>query len=86
MVCRCVALLQVVTVNGARVRRHDMLATNGVIHVIDRVLYPMADLSLLDHLTSCDTFTGMSALDNHCPARYMYKAKPFFFVVVFVSI
>ncbi|KAK8388710.1 hypothetical protein O3P69_020600 [Scylla paramamosain] len=49
---------QVVTVNGARVRQPDMLATNGVIHVIDRVLYPMADLSILDHLTSCDTFTG----------------------------
>ncbi|KAK3885964.1 hypothetical protein Pcinc_009858 [Petrolisthes cinctipes] len=49
---------QVVTINGARVKRHDMIATNGVIHVIDKVLYPMADLSIIDHLTNCDTFTG----------------------------
>ncbi|XP_042207303.1 flocculation protein FLO11-like, partial [Homarus americanus] len=49
---------QVVTVNGARIKRHDMLATNGVIHVIDRVLYPMADLSIVDHLSTCETFTG----------------------------
>ncbi|XP_068248060.1 uncharacterized protein [Palaemon carinicauda] len=48
----------VITVNGARIRRHDMIATNGVIHVIDRVLYPMADLSIIDHLTTCETFTG----------------------------
>ncbi|CAL4122902.1 unnamed protein product, partial [Meganyctiphanes norvegica] len=48
----------VVTLNGARVKRADMLATNGVIHVIDHVLYPMADLSIVDHLTTCDTFTG----------------------------
>ncbi|MPC11952.1 Transforming growth factor-beta-induced protein ig-h3 [Portunus trituberculatus] len=53
-----IVAVQVVTVNGARIRQPDMLATNGVIHVIDRVLYPMADLSILDHLTSCDTFTG----------------------------
>nr|XP_053639497.1 period circadian protein-like [Cherax quadricarinatus] len=49
---------QVVTVNGAEVKLADMLAINGVIHVIDRVLYPMADLSIIDHLTACHTFTG----------------------------
>ncbi|XP_069985263.1 uncharacterized protein [Penaeus vannamei] len=51
-------LQDVVTINGARVKRHDMIATNGVIHVIDKVLYPMADLSIMDHLTTCETFTG----------------------------
>lgn len=58
-------IFQVVTINGARVKRHDMIATNGVIHVTDKVLYPMADLSILDHLTNCDTFTGKSALHTN---------------------
>ncbi|KAK7058741.1 hypothetical protein SK128_009498 [Halocaridina rubra] len=50
--------LNVVTINGAKIKRHDMIATNGVIHVLDRVMYPMADLSILDHLSNCETFTG----------------------------
>ena len=32
-----------VTVNGARVVSADMAASNGVIHVIDKVLIPRAD-------------------------------------------
>lgn len=64
-------MFQVVTINGARVKRHDMIATNGVIHVTDKVLYPMADLSILDHLTNCDTFTGKSPLHTTTTAAIL---------------
>jgi hypothetical protein len=46
------------TVNGARVVGRDITASNGVMHITHRLLYPMAELTILDHLATCDAFTG----------------------------
>ena len=34
------SLLKVLTVNGALVKKRDLGAKNGVVHVVDRVLFP----------------------------------------------
>jgi len=42
--------LQVVTVNGARVIKPDIQATNGIIHVVDRVLFPVPEADIYNTL------------------------------------
>jgi len=42
--------LQVVTVNGARVVKPDIQATNGIIHVVDRVLFPVPEADIYNTL------------------------------------
>lgn len=41
---------QVITVNGARILRPDIQATNGVIHIIDRVLFPVPQADIYSTL------------------------------------
>ena len=41
---------QVVTVNGARVLRPDIQATNGIIHVVDRVIVPVPQADIYNTL------------------------------------
>lgn len=41
---------QVITVNGARVVRPDIQATNGVIHIIDRVIFPVPQADIYNTL------------------------------------
>lgn len=41
---------QVVTVNGARVVKPDIQATNGIIHVVDRVLFPVPEADIYNTL------------------------------------
>ena len=41
---------QVITVNGARVVKPDIEATNGVIHIIDRVLFPVPQADIYNTL------------------------------------
>lgn len=42
--------LKVITVNGARVVRPDIQATNGVIHIIDRVIFPVPQADIYNTL------------------------------------
>ena len=37
----CIECSQRKTINGAILRRVDLTGSNGVVHVIDRVLYPL---------------------------------------------
>ena len=39
-----------ITVNGARIVKPDIQATNGVIHIIDRVLFPVPQADLYSTL------------------------------------
>lgn len=41
---------QVITVNGARVVKPDIEATNGVIHIVDRVLFPVPQADIYNTL------------------------------------
>ncbi len=41
---------QVITVNGARVVKPDIQATNGVIHIVDRVLFPVPQADIYNTL------------------------------------
>jgi len=41
---------KVVTVNGARLVKPDIQATNGVIHVVDRVLFPVPEADIYNTL------------------------------------
>lgn len=50
-----------VTVDGANVVKTDVMATNGVIHVIDRVLMP-ADKNLLQTATAAGSFKTLAML------------------------
>ena len=44
--------VQVLTVNGGAVKRGDVHFDNGIIHIVDKVLYPPATLDLFDTLKS----------------------------------
>ena len=39
-----------ITVNGARVVKPDIQATNGVIHIVDRVLFPVPQADIYNTL------------------------------------
>lgn len=39
-----------ITVNGARVVRPDIQASNGVIHIIDRVIFPVPQADIYNTL------------------------------------
>ena len=41
---------QVITVNGARVVRPDIKATNGIIHIVDRVIFPVPQADIYNTL------------------------------------
>ena len=41
---------QVLTVNGAVVKKRDLAAQNGIVHVVDRVLFPPTVGDLLQTL------------------------------------
>lgn len=41
---------QVITVNGARVVRPDIQASNGVIHIVDRVIFPVPQADIYNTL------------------------------------
>ena len=41
---------KVVTVNGARVLRTDISATNGMIHLVDRVIFPVPQADIYNTL------------------------------------
>lgn len=41
---------QVITVNGARFVKPDIQATNGVIHIVDRVLFPVPQADIYNTL------------------------------------
>ena len=48
---KCIALLlpfQIATVDGAKVIKADQMATNGVIHVVNRVMFPIPMGSVVD--------------------------------------
>ena len=40
--------LQVITVSGSQVTKADQMASNGIIHVIDRVMFPIPFGSVVD--------------------------------------
>ena len=46
------ALLQVKTINGAVLQKLDIAASNGVVHIVDRVLYPTTRGNLVQTLES----------------------------------
>ena len=43
-------LSKVLTVNGALVKKRDLAAQNGIVHVVDRVLFPPTVGDLLQTL------------------------------------
>jgi hypothetical protein len=45
-------------VNGARILKPDAVASNGVIHFVNRVLYPFAEKNVVDIMFGCKTFEG----------------------------
>jgi len=51
----------VVTVNGSPISSYDNLATNGVVHLIDRVIYPYPTQDLVSFLASQERFSTLVA-------------------------
>jgi len=51
-----------ITINNVLVIVKDILASNGVIHVIDSVLFPPTIGSIVDVITSDDTFSTLASL------------------------
>lgn len=51
------------TANGQRVIFGDQVGpNNGILHILDGMLYPLADKNLLDTLKSCNKFDGFVTL------------------------
>lgn len=51
------------TANGQRVIYGDQLAPNGgILHILDGMLYPLADKNILETLKSCNKFDGFVTL------------------------
>lgn len=46
----CGVSQQVITVNGARLLKPDIQATNGMIHIVDRVLFPVPQADIYSTL------------------------------------
>ena len=44
--------MQILTINGATVTKRDIAVENGVIHVVDKVLYPSATKNIVETLKS----------------------------------
>ncbi|CAG0915880.1 unnamed protein product [Notodromas monacha] len=53
---------KILTVNGARILKADATATNGVIHFVNRVLYPYAEQTVVDIMFGCKIFEGVANL------------------------
>ncbi|KAJ8301480.1 hypothetical protein KUTeg_020467 [Tegillarca granosa] len=45
-------ILKIVTVNGCTVIKPDQEASNGIIHVIDRVIYPIPSENMIEYITN----------------------------------
>ena len=50
------SILQKVTAEGARVVVADHVASNGVIHVVDRVMYPIPTRNIAQYLAHDSTY------------------------------
>ncbi|XP_067126545.1 uncharacterized protein sll1735-like [Centruroides vittatus] len=54
---------ETLTINGGRMIYADLVGPkNGVIHVIDRVLFPFGDRNLLQTIKDCNKFDGFLSL------------------------
>ncbi|KAJ8302287.1 hypothetical protein KUTeg_021274 [Tegillarca granosa] len=51
---------RVVTATGSKITQVDLQASNGVIHLIDRLMYPIPDESALQYLASKPNFTQLA--------------------------
>ena len=51
----------VVTVNGKQVVQADLKASNGVIHVVEQVIYPLATANIAQLVTSDGRFSTLLA-------------------------
>lgn len=48
------------TATGSKITTVDLQATNGVIHLIDRVMFPIPEESSLQYLASKPNFTQLT--------------------------
>lgn len=81
---------QVITVNGARFVKPDIQATNGVIHIVDRVLFPVPQADIYNTLKNdpAQRYTTLiSAIDKAglttVLANPTGKTKKYFFLSKF---
>ncbi|KAJ8301403.1 hypothetical protein KUTeg_020390 [Tegillarca granosa] len=51
---------RVVTATGSKITQVDLQASNGVIHLIDRLMYPIPEESALQYLASKPNFTQLA--------------------------
>ncbi|OWF35508.1 transforming growth factor-beta-induced protein ig-h3-like [Mizuhopecten yessoensis] len=66
-----------VTVNGASVILADQFATNGVVHMINEVLYPLPTQSLLDYAAATPSFSQLVYIVSMADLIDFFKGGPF---------
>ncbi|XP_060067890.1 transforming growth factor-beta-induced protein ig-h3-like [Ylistrum balloti] len=66
-----------VTVDGANVILPDQLATNGVVHMVDKVLYPLPTQSILEYAAATPTLSQLVYAVSMGDLIDFFKGGPF---------
>ncbi|OWF35507.1 periostin-like [Mizuhopecten yessoensis] len=65
------------TADGVDVTLPDLSASNGVVHMLQRAMYPIPTLSLLEYLTTTPTLSRIVEVIQHANLTEFFKGGPF---------
>lgn len=68
---------QKITANGVDITHPDLPALNGVVHMIQRVMYPPPTQSLLEHLADIPTLSVLCDVVKRANLTEYFKGGPF---------